>query len=676
VNQPRRGAAQDPADAAPLHRDSYAPALAHRDYALAEGGASTPRARSRRGRGLVDLDIPGPGAYALRLVLALLAIVVVLVTAGWAYDSVNSAGKIHPGVRASGVDLGGLTPNEASSRLATQLAPRFKLPITATFENQKWTIAPATIGAELDANGTVDKAMAFGRGGNFFGDTVSRFVAYFAPVDLEASSTVDPNAVNAQLDTLGKAVGIPTTDASVVVDGTSISVKPARPGRELDREAARRGLMAALPKTTDRNVALSVPVRQAGVTEASAQAAADVAKELMAAPATVTYKTRSWTMSPDDIAKSIGFVVVAAGKTSDAASLVPSGSPDPPAGSAAAMGSVALGARIDPVKVAEVLGPRVGGLGRPAKDAQFVTNGGKVTILPDQIGVGPDMRKLARDLTVTLRSPDSSKRVAQLRLGEAQPKLTLAMARTYGITERISTFSTGFGSDNKPRVNNIDTLAKAIDGSLVAPGATWSLNGTVGERTAAKGYLEANAIVGGKLVPQLGGGICQVASTAFNAIFFSGEPVVERQNHSFYISHYPKGRDATVTWGGPDLRFRNDTSNWILIKTAADSTSVTVSLYGTSPGYQVAYTTSELKKTSDFPTEANNDPQLPLGTRVVKDPGIAGYVCTVTRTVTKGGSVVRTDKFVSDYKPKVELVLVGTMPTPAPSKPATPTSGH
>ncbi len=96
-------------------------------------------------------------------------------------------------------------------------------------------------------------------------------------------------------------------------------------------------------------------------------------------------------------------------------------------------------------------------------------------------------------------------------------------------------------------------------GRCIAPGETFSFNGTVGPRTAEKGYQEAGAIVNGELVPQLGGGICQVGTTIFNTVFESGLPVVERHNHSFYISHYPKGRDATVSWGGPDFKFRNDT---------------------------------------------------------------------------------------------------------------------
>jgi vancomycin resistance protein YoaR len=229
-----------------------------------------------------------------------------------------------------------------------------------------------------------------------------------------------------------------------------------------------------------------------------------------------------------------------------------------------------------------------------------------------------------------------------------------------GIVERISTYTTTYPAGAKDRVNNIHTLATALNDKLIPPGGTFDFNATVGERTAAKGYREAPAIVNGKLVPQLGGGICQIGTTFFNTVFFSGLPVVERKNHSFYISHYPKGRDCTVTWGGPNLRWTNDTSTWIVIKTAFTNSSVTISLYGTDPGYDVAYTTTDFMNIRPHPVVEVPDPTLLAPARVIEDGGVDGSKVIVVRTVSKGGVVVRTDTFVSLYKPKEETVRVGT----------------
>ena len=232
--------------------------------------------------------------------------------------------------------------------------------------------------------------------------------------------------------------------------------------------------------------------------------------------------------------------------------------------------------------------------------------------------------------------------------------------RDMGVEERISTFTTTYDGSNQSRVSNIHTLGDALDGKLVAPGASFSFNGAVGERTAAKGYQEANAIVNGKLVPQLGGGICQVGTTLFNSVFFSGLPITDRQNHSFYISHYPKGRDATVSWGGPDLKWKNDTKNWVLISVSYTSDSITISLYGTDPGYDVSFTTGPFTNETPYPVEKIKDPTLKSGLKIVKDRGETGKKCVVVRTVKRGGQVVRTDTFTSNYKPKVEVVRIGT----------------
>ncbi len=140
----------------------------------------------------------------------------------------------------------------------------------------------------------------------------------------------------------------------------------------------------------------------------------------------------------------------------------------------------------------------------------------------------------------------------------------------------------------------------------------------------------------GKLVPQLGGGICQVGTTLFNTAFFAGVPIPDRENHSFYISHYPKGRDATVSWGGPDLKWKNDTKNWILVSVSYTDESITISFYGTDPGYDVAYTTGPFTNETPYPTEKIKDPTLKSGLKIVEESGLTGRKCVVVRTVVKG----------------------------------------
>jgi vancomycin resistance protein YoaR len=168
--------------------------------------------------------------------------------------------------------------------------------------------------------------------------------------------------------------------------------------------------------------------------------------------------------------------------------------------------------------------------------------------------------------------------------------------------------------------------------------------------------------------------VCQVGTTFFNTVFFSGLPVIERHNHSFYISHYPKGRDATVSWGGPDFKFRNDTANWILIRTAVTASTLTIALYGTDPGYDVHYSTGPFTDVVPHKVVEVPDPARKKGSRLVEDGGVDGCSCVVVRTVYgKDGQVVRKDTFVSHYDPKTETVRVGTKePSVTPTGTVTP----
>src|SRR5205085_8239006 len=123
-------------------------------------------------------------------------------------------------------------------------------------------------------------------------------------------------------------------------------------------------------------------------------------------------------------------------------------------------------------------------------------------------------------------------------------------------------------------------VAHLVDRHLIAPGKEFSFNRTTGERTAAKGFREAPVIINGELQTGLGGGVCQVSTTVFNAAYEAGLPITARTNHALYISHYPLGRDATVNYPDIDLKFVNDTGGWMLLRTYVGSSSLTVGLYG------------------------------------------------------------------------------------------------
>lgn len=558
-------------------------------------------------------------------------------------DAFASAGRVHPGVVVSGVSVGGMNPEAATKALEAQLPAKADAPVTVVYGKKTWTVKPEDLGLTFDYPDLAVQAMAVGRGNGFASSISERVRAWFGGVELPAQAVADAAKMEKVLGEIAKTTNVPPRDAAVEIKNTTVSVNPSADGVELEREQLSSDMRSAF---TLQNRTVAVPVKTAlpTISNKSAEAARVIALQMISSPVTVTYTGKQWTFRPAEIGKMIEFRAQESSATSQSSAA-----------------SSALEPIVSPTAASKMVAPKLGAdVGKPAVDARFKTSNGTVTVVPSQDGIGADMESLAVDLTAALKSKSPEARTVEIKTTVATPKLTTQQAREMGVQERISTFTTTYDAGNQSRVNNIHTLGSALDGKLVAPGATFSFNGAVGERTAAKGYQEANAIVNGKLVPQLGGGICQVGTTLFNTVFFSGFPVLERQNHSFYISHYPTGRDATVSWGGPDLKWKNDTKNWVLVSVSYTEDSITMALYGTNPKNEVAYTTGPFTNETPYPIEKVPDPTLAAGLQVVQDRGLTGRKCVVTRTVTKAGQPVRKDTFVSVYKPKIEVVRIGT----------------
>jgi vancomycin resistance protein YoaR len=239
---------------------------------------------------------------------------------------------------------------------------------------------------------------------------------------------------------------------------------------------------------------------------------------------------------------------------------------------------------------------------------------------------------------------------ASLRLKQVRADLTTSEAQKLAIRERISTFTTDMGTSSSNRIHNVQLMAEYIDGTIVRPGQTFSFNESVGPRTVERGFREGQMIIGSLLLPAIGGGVCQTATTLFNNAFELGLPILERHNHSFYISHYPMGRDATVSWGGPDFAFKNDLDSGILIKTRYTDSTLTFSFYGTDPERRVVSATGERVNWRSPRTTYALDPYAPRGSvRTVSGSNQSGFDVTVTRKVYERGKLKRRDAFTSAY---------------------------
>jgi vancomycin resistance protein YoaR len=261
---------------------------------------------------------------------------------------------------------------------------------------------------------------------------------------------------------------------------------------------------------------------------------------------------------------------------------------------------------------------------------------------------------------VTVGAYSSYARVAELALRSVPPDVTTSELVALGVRRRVSSFTTEMGPSSANRIWNVHLMARYIDGTIIRPGETFSFNRVVGKRTPERGFREGQMILGTLLLPSIGGGVCQTATTLFNNAFELGLPVLRRYNHSFYISHYPLGRDATVSWGGPDLVFENDFDNALLIKSSYTDSTLTFTFYGTSQQRRVVSATGPRENWRAPETSYAVDPYAPAGSvKQVTGTNQLGFDVTVFRRVYEGGELLRKDAFKSTYVPTGPTVIYG-----------------
>lgn len=235
----------------------------------------------------------------------------------------------------------------------------------------------------------------------------------------------------------------------------------------------------------------------------------------------------------------------------------------------------------------------------------------------------------------------------------------------------LGTFTTRYDASNKNRSNNIVLASSKINGTVILPGETFSYNKTVGKRTITSGFKEAGAYAGGKVIQEVGGGICQVSSTLYNAVLYANLEIVDRSNHYFECSYVDAGRDATVSWGTVDFKFRNNRTYPIKIEAYSKNGVVKISIKGIKEEKEYEVTiqskiTSIIKKTVQY----IEDPTLEIGEEVVEQEGHNGCTSKTYKIVKYNGTVVSNDVISSDsYHALEKIVRKGTKQVKAEEKP-------
>jgi vancomycin resistance protein YoaR len=303
-------------------------------------------------------------------------------------------------------------------------------------------------------------------------------------------------------------------------------------------------------------------------------------------------------------------------------------------------------------------------VGKPARGARFAAYGDRVVVIPAVVGSALDVPRSAAAVLAAAES--NGARVARLTVTPVHVGRSTAAAEAMGITGEVGSYETFYGGDPN-RIHNVELVARLVDDKLIAPGTTFSFNETTGARTADKGFLEAPVIINGELQNGLGGGVCQVSTTVFNAAYEAGLPITARTNHALYISHYPLGRDATVNYPDIDLKFVNDTSHWLLLRTFVGSSSLVATLYGTPQHRRVVSETTPLTVVAPPPVEKKLDPSLTPGSHVIVDYGQPATTASVHRIVyAPDGKVLSDNTFYSRYVSSPKIVAFNPKPVAKP----------
>jgi vancomycin resistance protein YoaR len=567
--------------------------------------------------------------------LALLAVLVGLAFAG-------SRTTLATGTTVAGLDVGGLSKSEAVRMLAARAESVEGKPVTFTAGGRLFALSASQLGVMADWREGVRVAAAEGGG---FGPLrgFRRLRARLFGVGISPPIRAYDAAVDYKLGQITRAVDRSGVDAMLVRRGLTVRVVEGRSGRELDRAAAAVVIVSALA-SFDRAARVPLPVvaTEPEVSAAELAEAATQARTALSAPLRLVYGETRWRVPRWRIAPLLE--LPAGGRT-----------------------SVSVAGR----QAEQYLERLSGAVSRKPEDARFqVTATGKIVIRPSAPGLLLDIPATAKAISHAAFS--TGRRTATLVVRVAEPERTTEIAKTMGITGVVSSYTTTYGG-TPGRLHNVQLVAELIDGALIKPGGTFSFNDTTGERTAEKGFQEAPVIINGELQNGLGGGICQVSTTVFNAAFEGGLPITARTNHALYISHYPLGRDATVNYPDLDLRFSNDTDHWLLLRTFAGAGSLTVNLYGSPLDRRVESTTTPLETTGPVPVKETDDPLLPKGKRIVDEVGSPPRRTSVERLVyDANGKLLYDNTWRSSYVGEPSLVRVGTKKPP--KKPAQPTS--
>ena len=534
----------------------------------------------------------------------LLGVLVVLL-ALYLTDLAMNRGNVPRGTTVGGVAIGGMAPEEAERTLEQELGGVAAKPVTVRAASQEATVVPEQAGLGIDWPATVAAA------GVQSANPVTRLTGLFRTHEVDAVTVVDDAALNPQLDRLVKELHVEPVDGAINVEAGQGKVTDPKLGQDVPRPMLRDELTTSW--LNPQGVTVQPEEVQPAVNNSVIQAAmSGPVKSALAGPLTLRGKDAVQATIPQD---RLGEVVQ-----------FPN-----------------VEGRIDPVVNTDaartIFGEQLADTETEMQNARVLAGG----------GVEPSVDGSVVDWDVTLRDFDARLLADQPRDWEAAYKavpadFTTEAANNATFDQVVGSFTTGGYSGASG--TNIALVASTVNGAIVNPGETFSLNGYTGPRGTAQGYVKSGIILNGRADTAVGGGISQFATTLYNAAYFAGMTDVAHTPHSYYISRYPAGREATVYEGAIDLQFRNDSPYPVRIATSVGGGQVTVSLMGVKTVNVESVNGGRWAYTSPSPVSVS-------GASCVPSSGAQGFTTSDTRYIYDlAGNLIDSETQTTVYDPQ------------------------
>ena len=477
------------------------------------------------------------------------AVVAVLV----AFDYWSNAGKIYRGVEVGPAQVGGKPLDEARGIVEAEAAgPLAEVELAGP---EDVSFSKDELGISLDTETTLQKAYALGREGNIFERLGDRLGAAWGLASVRPEIRYDPAVARGKIEALAGRLDKQPTEGTVAVSNGTVEVGSSAEGYETDVDGTLANLDRAVDGLTGEAEVAGRTLRPE-VTTGEAEEAASRAEEVVSGPVKLAAGEKDWTLKAAGAGKAVN-VAPKDGR---------------------------LEVTLDREKLRTILAGPIEDLTVSPREASFVPEAAGVSVKKSRTGMAVEEDRFFADLEAGLFE---GRREYEIPVATDEPELTTAEAEALKPTDLLGSYRTDYtlSSDKSPeRVENLKLASNAVSGTLLAPGETFSFN----ELAAPLNYNETHVIVDGQETFADGGGLCQVASTLFNAANYAGLEIVERNAHFSELPYIRPGMDATVWFGALDMRFKNTTDGYLLVQeSVSDDGYVYANIYGQPTGTQV-----------------------------------------------------------------------------------------